>query len=56
MSPAKDAGVPEFDKQGLYREDSYTDRRVGNIRQMTPVTVTGERDESRPVLYMGLCR
>ena len=53
MSPAKDAGAPEFDKQGLYREDSYTDRRVGNIRQMTPVTVTGERDESRPVLYMG---
>ncbi len=53
MSPAKDAGAPEFDKQGLYREDSYTDRRVGNIRQMTPVTVAGERDESRPVLYMG---
>lgn len=53
MSSAKDAGLPEFDKQGLYREDSYTDRRVGNIRQMTPVTVTGERDASRPVLYMG---
>lgn len=53
MSAAKDAGAPEFDKQGLYREDSFTDRRVGNIRQLTPVTVTGDRDESRPVLYMG---
>jgi hypothetical protein len=53
MSAAKDAGAPEFDKQGLYREDSFTDRRVGNIRQLTPVTVAGERDESRPVLYMG---
>jgi hypothetical protein len=53
MSAAKDAGAPEFDKQGLYREDSFTDRRVGNIRQLTPVTVTGDRDESRSVLYMG---
>ena len=47
MNPAKDAGAPEFNKQGLYREDSFTDRQVGNIRQMTPVTITGERDDSR---------
>ena len=53
MSSARDAGAPEFDKKGLYREDSFTDRRVGNIRQLMPVTVTGERDDSRPVLYMG---
>jgi len=53
MNAARDAGIPEFDKQGLYREESYTDRRVGNIRQMIPVTVTGERDTARPVLYMG---
>ena len=53
MNDATESGKPEFDKAGLYREDSYTDRRVGSIRQMTPVTETGDRDESRPVLFMG---
>jgi len=53
MNDEVEAGSPEFDKQGLYREDSFTDRRVGSIRQMTPVTDTGEADGSRPVLFLG---
>ena len=53
MNEASDAGVPDFAENGLYREDSYTDRQVGTIRQLTPVTSAGEVDESRPVLFMG---
>jgi hypothetical protein len=53
MNQQAEAPSPEFDKDGLYREDSYTDRKVGSIRQMTPVTGTGEVDESRQVLFMG---
>jgi hypothetical protein len=53
MSQENESASPEFDKNGLYREDSYTDRRVGSIRQLTPVTTEGDRDEGRPVLYMG---
>jgi hypothetical protein len=53
MNEETEAPVPEFDKDGLYREESYTDRAVGTIRQMVPVTATGENDQSRPVLFMG---
>ncbi len=53
MSDQEAGQAPQFDKSDLYREDSYTDRKTGTIRQMTPVTAEGERDESRPVLYMG---
>jgi len=53
VNQENEAATPSFDKSGLYREDSFTDRKVGSIRQMTPVTETGERDSARPVLYMG---
>jgi hypothetical protein len=53
MNQDADQMAPKFDKSGLYREDAYTDQQVGTIRMMTPVTVTGERDESRPVMFMG---
>ncbi len=53
MNDAADNASPQFDKDGLYREDSYTDRQVGTIRKMTPVTASGEVDESRPVVFMG---
>jgi len=53
MNQETEAQSPEFDKGGLYREDSFTDRQVGSIRQMTPVTAKGDIDESRPVIFMG---
>lgn len=53
MQDNDQASSPEFGTDNLYREDSFTDRRVGTIRQLTPVTAAGEHDESRPVLYMG---
>ena len=53
MNQENENAAPEFDQAGLYREDSFTDRKVGSIRQLTPVTASGERDADRPVVYMG---
>ncbi len=53
MNQQAEAPAPEFDKDGLYQENSFTDLKVGTIRQMTPVTASGETDDSRPVLFMG---
>jgi hypothetical protein len=38
---------------GLYREEVFTDRRIGSVRVLTPVTVDGLADSMRKVLYMG---
>ena len=37
----------------LYREEVFTDQRIGTIRRLTPVTAEGEDDPSRDVLYSG---
>lgn len=37
----------------LYSEEMFTDRRVGTIQRLTPVTPEGEPDGSRSVLYVG---
>ncbi|TVS16532.1 MAG: hypothetical protein EA417_10055 [Gammaproteobacteria bacterium] len=37
----------------LYREEQFTDRRVGSIQRLTPVTADGSDDPDRPVLYVG---
>lgn len=49
-TPVSDLAV---DPDELYREDTFTDRRAGSIRRLTPVTSNGEPDASRPVLYLG---
>ena len=46
----QDAGM---DDKNLYREDVFTDQKVGTIRRMTPVTADGEDDASRTVQYIG---
>jgi len=38
---------------GLYQEENFTDRQVGSIQRLTPVTRDGRPDDSRPVLYLG---
>ncbi|MGE0115533.1 MAG: hypothetical protein AB7T07_11720 [Steroidobacteraceae bacterium] len=43
----------QMDVANLYREDTYTDRKLGVIRCMTPVNGEGGLDASRPVLYLG---
>jgi hypothetical protein len=43
----------KMDGTNLYREDVYTDRKIGTIRVMTPVTSLGGPDSGRPVIYVG---
>jgi len=42
-----------MDSTGLYREETFTDRRVGTLQRLTPVTASGSTDAARPVLYVG---
>ncbi len=52
---AQDTGLPDIqlDGAGLYREDMFTDRKAGSIRRLVPVTVDGNTDPTRSVLYSG---
>jgi hypothetical protein len=52
---AQDQGLPDIrlDSTQLYREEVFTDRRAGTLRQMTPVTIEGEVDAGRTVLFAG---
>ena len=43
----------KMDGTNLYREDVYTDRKIGTIRVVTPVTSLGGPDSGRPVIYVG---
>jgi hypothetical protein len=42
-----------MDAGALYREEIYTDRKVGTLRVLVPVTADGEPDPARPTLYQG---
>jgi len=44
---------PSFDANDVYREDVYTDRRVGTLRVLTPVTPEGSPDSTRATVYVG---
>jgi hypothetical protein len=44
---------PKMDPASLYREELYTDRKVGMIRVLTPVKTDGSPDPSRPAVYVG---
>jgi len=37
----------------LYLEETFTDRRVGAIKRLTPITGDGATDSSRQILYTG---
>ncbi|HEY8521984.1 MAG TPA: hypothetical protein VIN61_18075 [Gammaproteobacteria bacterium] len=52
---AEDLGADDIamDAANLYQEETFTDRRVGTIQRLTPVTPNGQRDTGRPVLYVG---
>jgi hypothetical protein len=53
MSTPKDLPELRVDAQGLYREEVFTDRRVGTIRQLVPVRADGSVDSGRPVVFEG---
>ncbi len=50
-----ETGIPDIqiDADNLYREESYTDLKVGSIRRLIPVTRDGEDDPAREVRYEG---
>jgi hypothetical protein len=52
---AQEPGLPDIqvDRDALYREDMFTDRKAGTIRRLTPVDAEGAPDATRPVLYSG---
>ncbi|HET9679341.1 MAG TPA: hypothetical protein VFP95_02130, partial [Gammaproteobacteria bacterium] len=37
----------------LYRQEIFTDRRVGTVRKLTPVTASGEVDSARDIVFEG---
>jgi hypothetical protein len=55
MAERPDDRIPEptMDPNGLYREELYTDRKVGMIRVLTPVKSDGSADPGRATLYIG---
>ncbi|MEP6608545.1 MAG: hypothetical protein ABJA83_07670 [Burkholderiaceae bacterium] len=52
MATAADLDI-KMDKASLYREEIYTDRRIGTIRAMIAVTSDGVADTARATLYVG---
>lgn len=42
-----------MDASSLYREEVFTDQRVGSIQRLTPVDGDGNTDPSRKVRYVG---
>src|ERR1700728_1483236 len=53
MSSANDGRQATMDATQVYREEIFTDRKVGTIRRMTPVTLDGAADPARPVVFVG---
>jgi len=50
---ANNAPELKMDPTNLYREEIFTDRKVGTIRVMTPAKSDGSTDAGRKVIYVG---
>ncbi len=52
---ADNTGMPEIkiDADSMYREESFSDLKVGSIRRLVPVTANGDDDDSRDVRFEG---
>ncbi|MDX2437235.1 MAG: hypothetical protein QNL88_09320 [Acidobacteriota bacterium] len=46
-------GELKLDAANLYREEVFTDLRVGSIKQLTPMKSDGARDLARPMMFIG---
>lgn len=53
MSSTTDGRQATMDSTQIYREETFTDRKVGTIRRLTPVTADGATDAARPVIFVG---
>jgi hypothetical protein len=53
MAAQNDLPDIRLDPAAMYREETFTDRRSGTIRRLTPVNLDGTTDSSRPLLFSG---
>ncbi len=53
MSSSFDGRQANMDSTQVYREETFTDRKVGTIRRLTPVAADGSADGARPVIFVG---
>lgn len=42
-----------MDQDNLYKEEAFTDRKMGTIRMMTPIKSDGTQDTARTVIFVG---
>ncbi len=52
---AQEMGLPDaqLDRNALYREEVFTDRKAGSLRRLLPVTADGAHDTSRATIFSG---
>ena len=53
MATKSEQNEIKLDPAALYLEEVFTDRRIGTIRRMTPVTKDGAKDTALAILYTG---
>ncbi|HEY4968597.1 MAG TPA: hypothetical protein VII35_01750 [Steroidobacteraceae bacterium] len=53
MSSSFDGRQANMDSTQIYLEETFTDRKVGTIRRLTPVAADGSADGARPVIFVG---
>lgn len=55
MTIKSDGKKPDsrMDPTDLYREETFTDRKVGSMRRLTPVKPDGSVDTARKTVYVG---
>lgn len=53
MSSTNDGRQANMDATQLYREETFTDRKAGTIRRLTPTAADGSVDSARAVIYVG---
>jgi hypothetical protein len=53
MAEELDSQEIRLDTGRLYREETYTDRRMGSLRKLVPVHADGSPDEAREIVWEG---
>jgi hypothetical protein len=53
MSSPETSTEIRMDASNLYREEVFTDNTVGTLRQLSPVTASGEPDSTRSRQFLG---
>lgn len=43
----------KVDRQNLYREETFSDLQMANIKRLIPVTPDGSMDQTRPIIFIG---